>query len=228
MDTIITKYSDLPEYDRNLYKNTQCDRYILSTHIKNNLINNRLYDSMDKREKYIETLKQSILKEGLLTALSVFDDDNVTIYGHHRTEALRALKVDYIPVINSPYNHSDFKNKPASMMNILANDNMRAKKIEWESYKELESWVKAFKEEHRINPTNEQIKEFAGKIQFDLKRWNAMNIIRFGNHQYKKRDDEEVYRHYQLGLQIREKYFEPVTKDGVNYFLNVEQPNSLA
>ena len=189
MDTIITKYSDLPEYDKNLYKNTQCDRYILSTHIKNNPINNRLYDSMDKREKYIETLKQSILKEGLLTALSVFDDDNVTIYGHHRTEALRALKVDYIPVINSPYNHSDFKNKPASMMNILANDNMRAKKIEWESYKELESWVEAFKEEHRINPTNEQIKEFAGKIQFDLKRWNAMNIIRFGNHQYKKRDD---------------------------------------
>jgi hypothetical protein len=193
MQSIIKDFGDLPEYDRSLYKNTQCDRYVHITHVRNNPVNKRLYKDITKKVEYIQELKESILKEGLLTALSVFKDDGVTTYGHNRTEALKELNVDYVPVLDSPYNHSDFKDRPADMMSILANDNMRPKKTEWENYLELESWVEAFKEQYNFPEDFEvdsnRVKEFAAKVQFDVKRWNAMKILRFGNHEYKKRDD---------------------------------------
>jgi CDP-glycerol glycerophosphotransferase (TagB/SpsB family) len=39
---------------------------------------------------------------------------------------------------------------------------------------------------------------------------------------YRKRDEEELARHHQLGLKIRETYFEPVTREGVLKFLGIK------
>jgi len=39
---------------------------------------------------------------------------------------------------------------------------------------------------------------------------------------YRKRDEEELARHHQLGLQIRKTYFEPVTREGVLKFLGIK------
>ena len=39
---------------------------------------------------------------------------------------------------------------------------------------------------------------------------------------YRKRAEEELARHHQLGLKIRETYFEPVTREGVLKFLGIK------
>ena len=41
---------------------------------------------------------------------------------------------------------------------------------------------------------------------------------------YQNRSDEEINRHKEIGLKIREDYFEPVTKEGVRNFLMLDLP----
>tara|TARA_B100000315_G_scaffold88777_1_gene81551 strand:+ start:515 stop:1012 length:498 start_codon:yes stop_codon:yes gene_type:complete len=41
---------------------------------------------------------------------------------------------------------------------------------------------------------------------------------------YQNRSDEEINKHKEIGLKIREDYFEPVTKEGVRNFLMLDLP----
>lgn len=45
---------------------------------------------------------------------------------------------------------------------------------------------------------------------------------------YRKRDEAELTRHKELGLRIRETYFEPVTREGVLKFLGIEGEYNIA
>ena len=49
----------------------------------------------------------------------------------------------------------------------------------------------------------------------------SQNILDGIKH-YRKRDEEELARHHQLGLQIRKTYFEPVIREGVLKILGIK------
>mgnify|MGYP000512941924 CR=1 FL=1 len=54
----------------------------------------------------------------------------------------------------------------------------------------------------------------------DIKDVKLENEVEY----YQNRSDEEINRHKEIGLKIREDYFEPVTKEGVRNFLMLDLP----
>lgn len=54
------------------------------------------------------------------------------------------------------------------------------------------------------------------------KRCNSIQDIINGFEKYRLRDENEIKRHQKLGLNIREKYFEPINKDGVLKLLSIK------
>jgi len=78
-------------------------------------------------------------------------------------------------------------------------------------------------------PQGLQYNPIPDEVEQDLwKQCNSVKNILDGINQYKKRDEEEIARHHQLGLQIRAKYFEPVTRVGVLKILGIEGDSTFA
>ena len=59
------------------------------------------------------------------------------------------------------------------------------------------------------------------------KQCSSSKDILDGIELYHKRNEKELSRHHQLGLEIRETYFEPVTRKGVLKFLGVEGDSTI-
>ena len=78
-------------------------------------------------------------------------------------------------------------------------------------------------------PRGLQYNPIPDKLEQDLwKQCSSSQDILDGIEHYRKRDEEELVRHKQLGLQIRKTYFEPVTRVGVLKFLGIEGEYNIA
>jgi len=78
-------------------------------------------------------------------------------------------------------------------------------------------------------PQGLQYNPIPDDIEQDLwKQCDSSQNILDGIEHYRKRDEKELARHHQLGLQIRETYFQPVTREGVLKFLGIEGDSTFA
>ena len=60
------------------------------------------------------------------------------------------------------------------------------------------------------------------------KKCSSSEDILDGIKLFKERDEEDLTRHHQLGLQIRKTYFEPVTREGVLKLLGIKGDSIVA
>ena len=73
-----------------------------------------------------------------------------------------------------------------------------------------------------------QFNPIPNELDQDLwKQCSSSQDILEGIKLYQKRDEKELSRHRKLGLEIREIYFEPVTREGVLKFLGIEEDYTI-
>ena len=78
-------------------------------------------------------------------------------------------------------------------------------------------------------PQGLQYNPIPDKLDQDLwKKCSSSEDILDGIKLFRERNEEELTRHHQLGLQIRKTYFEPVTREGVLKFLGIKGDSIVA
>jgi hypothetical protein len=78
-------------------------------------------------------------------------------------------------------------------------------------------------------PRGLQFNPIPGDLRQDLwKQCSSNQDILDGIDLYRNRNDKELNRHKELGQQIRETYFEHVTREGVLKFLGIEGDSPFA
>ena len=160
------------------------DELIHISDITSNPINGVMYGDITKDERmdYIRKLALLIKKNGLNHPILLFKDKNMPIGGHHRIEALRLLGEEWIPIKRSSHLYSDYKDKPASMRELVSGDNsspeFRGK--EWMSLQTVLGWMDDFEIEYNRFPKKEEIKIYAKTVMFSYEKYLMYKKLKNG------------------------------------------------
>ena len=152
------------------------DELIHISDITPNTVNGTLYGDITKGDRmdYIRNLAFNLIrKKGLNHPILMFKDKNIPIGGHHRIEALKLLGEEWIPIIRSDYLYADYKNKPASMRELVTGDNSNPefRTTEWMSLQTVLGWIDDFEVEYTRAPKKEEIIIYAKTVMFSYEKY---------------------------------------------------------
>ena len=141
-----------------------------------NPVNGKMYGDITKGDRmdYIRNLAFNLIrKEGLNHPILMFKDKNMPIGGHHRIEALKLLGEEWIPIIRSDYLYADYKNKPASMRELVSGDNSSPefRTTEWMSLTTVIDWIADFEIEYTKAPKKSEIQSYAKTVMFSYEKY---------------------------------------------------------
>ena len=175
MYTLTQNLSDACPTSQRIYSDLQFDYLVPTSDLEENKFNHQLYKNFKnkKNQEYIQQLSQQIDEQGLQRTPIVFADELLLIGGHHRKRALQLLGVSHIPVRHNDKGHTwkEFKNKPASIMVIMASDNQRPPENEFDKHCALVAFLEAHKVEFGCEPSMKDIQSYGATAGFSYKKW---------------------------------------------------------
>jgi hypothetical protein len=187
MYTITTNLTDTCTTSQRIYNGLKFDYLVPASELEENKFNHQLYKNFKnkKNQEYIEALSQQINEQGLQRTPIVFSDVLLLIGGHHRKRALQLLGVSHIPVRHNDKGHTweEFKNKPASIMVIMASDNQRPPENEFDKHCALVAFLEAHKVEFGCEPSMKDIQSYGATAGFSYKKWcNYKTLVDGGSY----------------------------------------------
>ena len=161
------------------------DELIHISDITRNPVNGIMYGDITKGDRmvYIQNLAFNLIrKEGLRHPILMFKDKNMPIGGHHRIEALKLLGEEWIPIIRSTYLYSDYKDKPASMRELVSGDNSSPefRATEWMSLQTVLGWIEDFEVQHNRKPKKPEIETYSRTVMFSYDKYGMYKKLKNG------------------------------------------------
>ena len=152
------------------------DELVHISDITPNTVNGKMYGDITKGDRmdYIRNLAFNLIrKKGLNHPILMFKDKNIPIGGHHRIEALKLLGEEWIPIIRSDYLYADYKNKPASMRELVSGDNSSPefRATEWMSLTTVIDWIADFEVEYYRKPKKTEIETYSKTVMFSYSKY---------------------------------------------------------
>lgn len=183
MYTLTTNLSETCPLSQKLYEGLSFDVLIPIDELEENKFNHKLYANYGKHnDGYIKDLATQISEQGLQRTPIVFSDVPLLIGGHHRKRALKLLGVSHIPVRKNDKNYTwkEFKNKPLSIMIIMASDNQRPPETEYDKWCSLMALLEAHKVEFGCDPSKKEIQSYGATAGFSYKKYCDYKKLYYG------------------------------------------------
>jgi len=176
--------NDTCSLSQQIYSGLEFDYLVPITELKGNKFNHQLYKNYAKHNnRYIKELATMILEEGLQRTPIVFSDTPLLIGGHHRKRALTYLGVSHIPVrINDKnYTWKEYKNKPLSLMTMMAMDNQRPPESEFDKWCALTAMMEAHETQYGCAPSVKYITSYGATAGFSYTKYLNYKTLVNGN-----------------------------------------------
>ena len=161
------------------------DELIHISDITPNPTNSIMYGDItkDDRMEYIRNLAFNLIKkDGLNHPILMFKDKNMPIGGHHRIEALKLLGEEWIPIKRSTHLYSDYKDKPATMRELVSGDNNgpEFRDTEWMSLQTVLGWIEDFEVQHNRTANKTEIETYSRTVRFSYDKYLMYKKLKNG------------------------------------------------